>query len=68
MYAALEQLANSRNRLFRLAPYIFEMVLELLDRVVAFALRARRYDEDEGLGLRTSVQEFVNETACGAKS
>jgi hypothetical protein len=48
--------------------YFAQVLSQLLDCRVAFPLVACCDDEDEGLGLRTRLQELVDQAGANAQS
>lgn len=49
-----------------LLAHFAQVLLQVLDGRIAFSLVTRRNDEDEGLGLRTRLEEFVDQSGSDA--
>jgi hypothetical protein len=66
VYALLQHRRDARQRPFM--AYFAQVLSQLLDCRVAFPLVACCDDEDEGLGLRTRLQELVDQAGANAQS
>jgi hypothetical protein len=66
MNALLQHRGDARQCLLMLLAHFAQVLLQVLDGRIAFSLVARRNNEDEGLGLRTRLEEFVDQSGSDA--